>query len=68
MRDELHAKWWAAGDVRPVVGHEFTLDMVAQIGVQFILQILLPVVFIYTLLRKRTRTGGNGWLTSACLA
>lgn len=24
---ELHAKWWAAGDVRPVVGHSFTLDM-----------------------------------------
>jgi uncharacterized protein YndB with AHSA1/START domain len=24
---ELHAKWWAAGDVRPVVGHRFTLDM-----------------------------------------
>ncbi|GAA2398190.1 hypothetical protein Cme02nite_06750 [Catellatospora methionotrophica] len=24
---ELHAKWWAAGDVRPVVGHHFTLDM-----------------------------------------
>ena len=23
----LHAKWWAAGDVRPEVGHEFTLDM-----------------------------------------
>ncbi|RKG87231.1 SRPBCC domain-containing protein [Corallococcus sp. CA049B] len=23
----LHAKWWAAGDVRPVVGHRFTLDM-----------------------------------------
>ena len=23
----LHAKWWAAGDVRPVVGHAFTLDM-----------------------------------------
>jgi uncharacterized protein YndB with AHSA1/START domain len=23
----LHAKWWAAGDVRPVVGHCFTLDM-----------------------------------------
>ncbi|WP_330186122.1 SRPBCC domain-containing protein [Dactylosporangium sp. AC04546] len=22
-----HAKWWAAGDVRPVVGHRFTLDM-----------------------------------------
>ncbi|WP_421107563.1 SRPBCC family protein [Streptomyces sp. NEAU-S77] len=24
---ELHARWWAAGDVRPVVGHRFTLDM-----------------------------------------
>jgi uncharacterized protein YndB with AHSA1/START domain len=24
---ELHAKWWAPGDVRAVVGHSFTLDM-----------------------------------------
>lgn len=24
---ELHAKWWAAGDVRPIVGHRFDLDM-----------------------------------------
>ena len=24
---ELHAKWWAAGDVKPVVGHKFKLDM-----------------------------------------
>jgi uncharacterized protein YndB with AHSA1/START domain len=23
----LHAKWWAAGDVKPVVGHKFELDM-----------------------------------------
>lgn len=23
----LHAKWWSAGEVRPVVGHRFTLDM-----------------------------------------
>jgi len=23
----LHAKWWATGDVRAVVGHRFTLDM-----------------------------------------
>ncbi|HTJ31433.1 MAG TPA: SRPBCC domain-containing protein [Acidobacteriaceae bacterium] len=23
----LHAKWWAAGDVRAEVGHRFTLDM-----------------------------------------
>jgi len=24
---ELHARWGAAGDVQPVVGHRFTLDM-----------------------------------------
>lgn len=24
---DLHARWWAAGDVRPVVGHRFSLDM-----------------------------------------
>lgn len=24
---QLHARWWAAGDVRPVVGHRFELDM-----------------------------------------
>ncbi|MER6304316.1 SRPBCC domain-containing protein [Kitasatospora sp. NPDC001539] len=24
---ELHARWWAAGDVQAVVGHRFTLDM-----------------------------------------
>lgn len=23
----FQTKWWAAGDVRPVVGHRFTLDM-----------------------------------------
>ncbi len=23
----LHARWWAPGDVRPVVGHRFDLDM-----------------------------------------
>jgi uncharacterized protein YndB with AHSA1/START domain len=23
----IHAKWWASGDVRAVVGHRFTLDM-----------------------------------------
>ena len=23
----LHARWWAAGDVKPEVGHRFTLDM-----------------------------------------
>jgi len=24
---DLHARWWAAGDVRPIVGHKFDLDM-----------------------------------------
>ena len=24
---DLHARWWAPGDVRPVVGHRFELDM-----------------------------------------
>ncbi|NUR71543.1 MAG: SRPBCC domain-containing protein [Hamadaea sp.] len=24
---ELFARWWVPGDVRPVVGHRFTLDM-----------------------------------------
>jgi uncharacterized protein YndB with AHSA1/START domain len=24
---ELHARWWASGDVKPVVGHRFELDM-----------------------------------------
>ena len=30
---ELVARWWALGDVKPVVGHRFTLDM-GQWGVQ----------------------------------
>ncbi|MFF8913879.1 SRPBCC domain-containing protein [Streptomyces sp. NPDC015032] len=24
---DLHARWWAAGDIKPVVGHHFALDM-----------------------------------------
>jgi uncharacterized protein YndB with AHSA1/START domain len=24
---QLHSRWWAAGDVRPIVGHHFDLDM-----------------------------------------
>lgn len=30
---DIHARWWAAGDVRTVLGHRFTLDM-GQWGVQ----------------------------------
>lgn len=31
---DLHAKWWAAGDVQPIVGHAFSLDMGAKWGQQ----------------------------------
>ncbi|MEU3739934.1 SRPBCC domain-containing protein [Streptomyces sp. NPDC032198] len=31
---ELHARWWAAGDVKPVVGHRFTFDMGNNFGHQ----------------------------------
>jgi uncharacterized protein YndB with AHSA1/START domain len=31
---ELHARWWAAGDIKPVVGHRFTLDMGNNFGHQ----------------------------------
>ena len=24
---ELHARWWVPGDIKPIVGHRFTLDM-----------------------------------------
>ncbi len=30
----LIAKWWAPGDIRPVVGHTFTLDMGQPFGKQ----------------------------------
>jgi uncharacterized protein YndB with AHSA1/START domain len=31
---DLHAKWWVAGDLKPVVGHRFTLDMGSRWGHQ----------------------------------
>jgi uncharacterized protein YndB with AHSA1/START domain len=30
----LVARWWAAGDVRPIVGHRFSLDMGQAFGKQ----------------------------------
>ncbi|MCY1140691.1 SRPBCC domain-containing protein [Actinoplanes sp. Pm04-4] len=46
---ELHAKWWAAGDIKPVVGHRFTLDM-GSWGVQQceVLQVELEKLLRYT--------------------
>jgi uncharacterized protein YndB with AHSA1/START domain len=31
---KLHAQWWAPGNVSPVIGHRFTLDMYARWGMQ----------------------------------
>ena len=44
----LHARWWAAGDVRAVVGHEFDLDM-GQWGKQHcvVLEVVPERLFSY---------------------
>ena len=46
----LHARWWAAGDVRAEVGHRFTLDM-GQWGQQpcEVLAVELERLLVYTL-------------------
>lgn len=45
----IHAKWWAAGDVRAVVGHRFNLDM-GQFGMQpcEVIDVELERLFAYT--------------------
>jgi uncharacterized protein YndB with AHSA1/START domain len=47
---DLHAKWWAAGDVKPVVGHRFTLDMGGRWGQQVceVLEVEEAKLFRYT--------------------
>jgi uncharacterized protein YndB with AHSA1/START domain len=46
---ELLAKWWGAGDIAPVVGHEFTIDM-GPWGDQpcRVLEAVEPERFVYT--------------------
>ncbi|BDH58537.1 hypothetical protein MTP03_34760 [Tsukamurella sp. PLM1] len=46
---ELVARWWAAGDIGPGVGHEFTLDM-PGFGPQpcRVLESTAPERFVYT--------------------
>lgn len=46
---DLLARWWAAGDVAPIVGHEFTLDM-PGFGLQpcRVLEVEQPSRFVYT--------------------
>lgn len=45
---ELVAQWWAAGDVQPVVGHRFTLDM-GDFGQQqcIVIAVEAPTMFSY---------------------
>jgi uncharacterized protein YndB with AHSA1/START domain len=50
----LHARWWAYGDVRPVVGHRFELDM-GKWGKQ---PCEVTEVIPERLLRYRFSTGG----------
>lgn len=62
---ELHARWWVPGDVRPVVGHRFELDM-GQWGIQKCEvtavepERLLAYRFGYTTITWRLRPEGRG--------
>ncbi|MCP3098780.1 SRPBCC domain-containing protein [Myxococcus sp. K15C18031901] len=65
----LHAKWWAAGDVRPVVGHRFTLDMgawgqqpceVVAVEPERLLQYRFATGSLDTLLTWRLTPEGSG--------
>ncbi|MFW0787693.1 SRPBCC domain-containing protein [Gordonia sp. CPCC 206044] len=54
---DLVARWWAAGDIAPVVGHEFTLDM-PGFGAQpcRVLEADPPNRFVYTFTANWTLT------------
>ncbi|GAC70578.1 SRPBCC family protein [Gordonia soli] len=63
---ELVQRWWAAGDIQPIVGHEFTLDM-PGFGPQpcTILDVERPTLLVYTFTDSWTLTWtvtpeGNG--------
>lgn len=66
---ELHAKWWAAGDVRPVVGHRFELDMgawgkqpceVLQVIPEQLLQYRFAAGMLDTIITWRLAPEGDG--------
>ncbi|MGC4961389.1 SRPBCC family protein [Gordonia sp. DT218] len=54
---DLVQRWWAAGDIRPDVGHEFTLDM-PGFGLQpcRVLEADPPSRFVYTFTANWTLT------------
>ncbi len=47
---ELHAQWFAAGDVRPVLGHRFDLDLGEKFGKQTceVIAVEAEALFAYT--------------------
>ena len=66
---ELIARWWAPGDVRPVVGHRFELDMgqwgmqpceVVEVQPERLLKYRFSVGRLDTLITWRLRPEGNG--------
>ena len=66
---EIHAKWWAAGDVRPVVGHRFDLDMgawgkqpceVTQVVPEQLLQYRFAAGMLDTLITWQLTPEGTG--------
>lgn len=67
----LLARWWVAGDLRPVVGHHFDLDMgpwgkqpceVVAVEVERLLQYRFAVGTLDTVLTWRLQPEGTGTL------
>lgn len=66
---ELHARWWAKGDVRPIVGHRFELDMgsfgmqaceVLAVEPERLLQYRFATGTLDTIITWRLRPEGTG--------
>ena len=65
----LHARWWAAGDVKPVVGHRFDLDMgqwgkqpceVVQVEAERLLKYKFGIGTLNTFITWRLAAEGTG--------
>lgn len=65
----LHARWWAAGDIRPVVGHRFELDMgswgtqpceVLEVEPERLLKYRFAIQTLDTTITWRLTPEGNG--------
>ena len=65
----LHAQWWAPGDVRPIVGHKFELDMgkwgrqpceVLEVEPERLLKYLFATGVLDTIITWRLTPEGSG--------